>query len=507
MGAHDFGTQEISFDYRQSAQSISFNRLMHNLVYPGIYTWENKDSDAEPLARVSDTLVEVAPMTFYVKDSGSDDNAVRVQTSIAFELEVAVGTPYVVWRFDWTSALSNFADCLAVDYASLTSTDVIITRCIFTGASVLIGFDYSRQSLQKVDNPTNFFDQVHLVGTEGITNKFELVNDLTFNTHAGRITLTAQTLSTGAGAGGGLQNVADGYERKDIVWVDFDYTAKTATMEVTEGSEVASSAVAPEYGDKFVLGEVYRIADLGTDVTVVTGRDITLNKLNQMDIQPITEGSALVYYQSAAPTHAPDGTVLGAGDEGRKWVDSDTLYEYVWDGSAWQRLLNGVSGGVENNLISIDADGRSKDSGTTDPNQDLRTTAKPSFAGVTLTAESTSQTIVPDGDSTRDLGSTGVRYANVYGDNIYSSSSRKKKKDITHYPDIALNLINGTEIVEYRYKNKTRFKVGFIAEETSEILAENHCQMDITNTIGILMKAVQELSTEVEVLKGKLNNG
>ena len=48
------------------------------------------------------------------------------------------------------------------------------------------------------------------------------------------------------------------------------------------------------------------------------------------------EGSARGYYASGAPTVRPDGsTALGAGDDGRIWVDSDTNELYVWSGSAW----------------------------------------------------------------------------------------------------------------------------------------------------------------------------
>jgi hypothetical protein len=48
-------------------------------------------------------------------------------------------------------------------------------------------------------------------------------------------------------------------------------------------------------------------------------------------------GSAVVYFQAAAPTQRPDAaTALGTNDKGRIWDDSDNYTRYVYDGSTWQ---------------------------------------------------------------------------------------------------------------------------------------------------------------------------
>ena len=49
------------------------------------------------------------------------------------------------------------------------------------------------------------------------------------------------------------------------------------------------------------------------------------------------EGSARAYYQSAEPTNQPgsNGAALGADDDGRMFVDSDTNEIRIWDGSTW----------------------------------------------------------------------------------------------------------------------------------------------------------------------------
>lgn len=84
------------------------------------------------------------------------------------------------------------------------------------------------------------------------------------------------------------------------------------------------------------------------------------------------------------------------------------------------------------------------------------------------------------------------------------NSSRVLKENIQIFNKKALELIASTNIVSFNYINdkEKNYKVGFIAEDTDEILAsKNHNVMDMYNCIGILLKAVQELSQEIEQLK------
>lgn len=80
------------------------------------------------------------------------------------------------------------------------------------------------------------------------------------------------------------------------------------------------------------------------------------------------------------------------------------------------------------------------------------------------------------------------------------------KENIKPFTESALNLINETAIVEYNLISDPDTKrVGFIAENTNELMAgKNHDQMDLSSTVGILMKAVQELSEQVNQLKSQM---
>jgi hypothetical protein len=53
------------------------------------------------------------------------------------------------------------------------------------------------------------------------------------------------------------------------------------------------------------------------------------------------EGSAMLYRQDDAPTDDPGGTALGADDDGRAWLESDTGILRVYDGA--NTTFKGVS--------------------------------------------------------------------------------------------------------------------------------------------------------------------
>lgn len=96
---------------------------------------------------------------------------------------------------------------------------------------------------------------------------------------------------------------------------------------------------------------------------------------------------------------------------------------------------------------------------------------------------------------------TGSTHANH---SSHRSCSRKMKKDILFYEGSALEVLEKTKIVSFRYIDDPDqiLHYGFIAEDTDSALAtEFHDRMDYTNCIGLLIRAVQELKQEVDRLK------
>lgn len=88
-----------------------------------------------------------------------------------------------------------------------------------------------------------------------------------------------------------------------------------------------------------------------------------------------------------------------------------------------------------------------------------------------------------------------------------AGSARRLKEDVRDAELSALNIINGTKIVTFKLKDDPakEERIGFIADDADALISTpSHCYMDMYNCIGVLFKAVQELSAEVERLK---NNG
>jgi len=122
------------------------------------------------------------------------------------------------------------------------------------------------------------------------------------------------------------------------------------------------------------------------------------------------------------------------------------------------------------------------------------------YAGTTLTAGQLY------GGTTNPSGSTRLNYAGyLYATAFYATSTREAKDNITDFSGSALDILNSTEIKAYNYKGDDQQKIGFIAEDTNPLLStEKQTNFDMTNTIGVLIKAVQELSAEVAELKGAI---
>ena len=103
------------------------------------------------------------------------------------------------------------------------------------------------------------------------------------------------------------------------------------------------------------------------------------------------------------------------------------------------------------------------------------------------------------------LNYDGYLYATVF----QSTSSKEFKSNIKSFKKNALDILNNTKIVTFNYKEDPEKKnnVGFIAEDADETISgKEHNLFDINNTIGILIKATQELDKKIETLK-KENKG
>jgi hypothetical protein len=102
-----------------------------------------------------------------------------------------------------------------------------------------------------------------------------------------------------------------------------------------------------------------------------------------------------------------------------------------------------------------------------------------------------------------DFGVTG----NFTAATLAATSARKIKTDIYEYTDNALDIINKTKIVKYKFiKDENKIEhIGFIADDTpTELSSVNKDTMMIGDGIGVLIKAIQEIYQQNEEMKKEI---
>lgn len=123
------------------------------------------------------------------------------------------------------------------------------------------------------------------------------------------------------------------------------------------------------------------------------------------------------------------------------------------------------------------------------------------------------QSLRPDTNNTKNIGTETYKYKNGYFAGTVKSgsfdvtSTRKKKKDIEDYKNSGLEIVDSLQIVTFKYKSdkKKRTHIGIIAEDSPmEILATDGKALSLADSVGVLFKAVQELSSKIQDLERKL---
>jgi len=127
--------------------------------------------------------------------------------------------------------------------------------------------------------------------------------------------------------------------------------------------------------------------------------------------------------------------------------------------------------------------------------------------GTPLQSTGTQVTGSFDTSSTAPSHTTRLNFDGAFwATTINTPSTKEIKKDIEEFKESALEVINSVKVVSYTLiaDEAKEKQIGFIAEDTDARLAgENHDSVKIGNTLGLLIKAVQELAARVEVLEAR----
>jgi len=105
-----------------------------------------------------------------------------------------------------------------------------------------------------------------------------------------------------------------------------------------------------------------------------------------------------------------------------------------------------------------------------------------------------------------EVGGTLTVTGNTTANAFYQSSSRTLKTNIEKLEISGLDLLSQVNVVKFNYLNDLENKrIGFIAEDTPiELSTKEQNVMDTNSSIGLLIKAVQELSDKVKELESRL---
>lgn len=119
---------------------------------------------------------------------------------------------------------------------------------------------------------------------------------------------------------------------------------------------------------------------------------------------------------------------------------------------------------------------------------------------------------IPKTSNTYDLGTSSLRWKTIYLVNAPDvSSDRRMKKNIRNI-GYGLKEVKKMRPVSFEWKNEKQKRFGFIAQEMIDVMPEivggskkTSYSLSPIEIIPVLVKAIQELSTEVERLK-KIKN-
>ena len=145
MSTINLGNQEIWTKYGQNRTTEEFNKLLHNIIKPGIYK-------GGELSIYSSEVANIAPFDCLINTPNKQ--AVHIKTNTSVQLSFSESTPYLGASFEWLNQSNNY-----LDFEALTSSGIASNRIIFGKADyisgVCTGFSYDDKTSGYLDESFN----------------------------------------------------------------------------------------------------------------------------------------------------------------------------------------------------------------------------------------------------------------------------------------------------------------------------------------------------------------
>ena len=313
MGLTDYGTQTISFAYKEPGKSQNFNKLNYGLFPKGFYS-------GGLLTYLTSSTVQLSAFNLFIEDAVTKVG-IKISTATTVDLTVAEATPFIIIRYTWYNAENNYADVLAVTYGDITSDDIIVGRCAYASSVLQTSFDYTRRTISSLQTLNDDKDYLKVIASEPADNKVYV--------EAGEIFVNEIPTSFTAQSSPIISATTLG--RIDIVYIN-----GSGTLSVLEGAD-AGSPVQPSFPiSSIVLAKITR----GASETIVRGDQIINFDRGNVDIARVTsdvEDVASNINQDVKTTAAPDfaGITLGSGTAIGKLTISTSAPSGGTDGDIW----------------------------------------------------------------------------------------------------------------------------------------------------------------------------
>jgi len=276
ISAVDKGKQIRTFHYRNPASSVSFNRLLTDIIPPGIYR-------GGVFTRLSDTVISISKMTVLIQSNEREADRIfpRFETTEDQDMSLATALGgvtcdpercYIVARFGWEDVESNFMDFIAVKYSDdpneyrsdyINPKDLVIGKVLIIqqGGNWIIQpqnpFDYTRRSRAFIPDEKLLYEEFKVKTCETDSTKIN-VSGGSIATSKGYIKVTGGNFPAA-----GLPPTGD-FGRHDLAYIDVD-----GQIQIQLGTPSATPS-APKYGGRRVLAEIRR----GPNRTEIIGDDI-----------------------------------------------------------------------------------------------------------------------------------------------------------------------------------------------------------------------------------------